>query len=225
MPKATDDKGDIKDPVKKDDKPSDLAGGSKTNDSMTEEEEAGMDAKEEAKDAEEDKADKDKDDKEARDRKSARDRRGGARDARKSACDKAAAARDKVAKDAAEEAKGKGMDAAEVTALVKREVAASTPDTAALVLSIRKEEAAKGALYGRVSPLIGAFDHAEMSHVDMATYSLKKLGVTAAAADPVTALDFYLTGRNQAAVPLRSAHDSATGGESFVDKYLQATAA
>ena len=219
----------VKDPEGKEDpsKKDDLKGGAgATRDGMTEEEESGMDAKadeeESAKDAAEEEADKDKDDKEARDRKSARDRRAGARDARQSARDRKSARDAKAAKDAEEEAKkGKGMDAAEVTALVRREVAKASPDTASLVKIIRKEEAAKSALYGRISPIIGAFDHAEMTHAEMASYGLKKLGVTVDSGDPVTGLDFYLAGRTHAAAPPRAALDAKTGlGESFLDKYL-----
>jgi 8-oxo-dGTP pyrophosphatase MutT (NUDIX family) len=206
------------------------------------------DQKESAKDASEEKEDGDKDDKEARDRRRARDRRAGARDARKAARDKRAKdAKDaadaqavKAAKDAADakaatDAKaaadaaaaaaakgGKGMDAAEVAALVKQEVAANT---ASIVPAIRKEEASKHKLYERLSPIVGAFDHAEMSHVEMAAYGLKQLGVTDAAADPVTALDFLLMGRTQVAEAQqrsrpRAAQDSS--GDTFIDRYVNA---
>ena len=224
MSKATD--ANVKDPEGKEDpgKKQDLKGApGATKDSMTEEEEAGMDATEEAKDADEEKADKEKDDKEARDRKSARDRRAGARDARKSARDRAKDARDKAA--AADAAKGKGMDAAEVAALVKREVAAATPDIAAIHKTIRQEEHAKATLYGRISPIVGAFDHSEMTHVEMASYGLEKLGA-AKSTDPIMALDYLLTGLAQASAPVRpraSAQDG--GGESFMDKYLSGKAA
>ena len=114
------------------------------------------------------------------------------------------------------------MDAAEVAALVKQEVAANT---ASIVPAIRKEEAAKHKLYERLSPIVGAFDHAEMSHVEMAAYGLKQLGVTDAAADPVTALDFLLMGRTQVAeaqqrVRPRAAQDAS--GDTFIDRYVNA---
>jgi hypothetical protein len=127
--------------------------------------------------------------------------------------------RDK-ARDAARDAMmKKGMDASEVEALVKREVAAAAPDIGKIKSEIRKEENAKASLYGRLSPIIGAFDHAEMSHAEMAAYGLKKFGAPEAS-DPVTALDFYLAGRTQVIQPARVAQDSATVGESFMDKYL-----
>ncbi len=72
-------------------------------------------------------------------------------------------------------------------------------------------------------PIIGAFDHSEMTHVEMASYGLKKLGAPEAKADPVTALDFYLAGRTQVAAPVRHAQD-ASAGDSFIDKYLSSAA-
>lgn len=193
-------------------------------DSMSGEEEASQDAKESAEDASEEKEDEKDETKEAKDRKSARDRRAGARDARKSA-------RDRSARDA----KGKGMDAAAVTALVDGKLAAMDGKIAGIKVptaeeivaqvrpAIRKEEAAKASLYGRVSPIIGAFDHAEMTHLEMATYSLDKLGAPKGATDPVGALDFYLAGRSQVvAAPATHALDAAPAEGSFLHRYLNA---
>ena len=110
----------------------------------------------------------------------------------------------------ARDRKGGGMDAAEIASLV--------------VPAIRKEIAAKQKLYQRLSPIVGAFDHDEMTLRDMAAYGLKKLGASEAR-DPVSALDYYLAGRGQAAVqaqprgPRDSARDS--GESSFLDTYLQ----
>lgn len=231
--KDADPKGDVKDPEK---------------DALdAENAEAEADEKESAKDAAEEKDDEKKEDKEAMDRRRARDKRAGARDQRKSARDKRAkdakdakdaaeakaakdAAEAKAAKDAAEAAgaKGKGMDAAEVAALVKQEVAANT---AAVVPTIRKEirreEAFKHKLYERLSPIVGAFDHAEMSHIEMAAYGLKKLGVKDEAADPVTALDFMLLGRTQVAEARQGARARVNGaqdskGDTFIDRYIAA---
>lgn len=218
------DKGDIKDPVKKDDKPSDIG-----KDAMSEEQEEGMDAAECAKDADEEKADEKDESKEAKDRGRARDRRAGARDARKSARDRKAARDAKSAKDADkdDDKKDKGMDAAEITVLVRKEIGSQALDAADIVKqviaqvqpAIRKEEAAKAALYGRVSPIIGAFDASEMTHVEMATYSLGKLGAPKAT-DPVNALDFYLAGRSQVAVVERRFAQDAVSDDSYMGKYL-----
>jgi hypothetical protein len=240
MPKsATDAKGDVVDPVKKTNSPDDLASpGAK--DGMPDE---GMDAKEDdadkmeaAKDADEEKSDKDKDDKEARDRKSARDRRAGARDARASARDSRKGARDKMAKDArdaaAAAAAGKGMDAAAVTEIVNAAVAKVKVPTVAEMIAqvgpvIRREEAAKVGIYGRVSPLIGAFDHAEMTHEQMATYALDKLGAPKppAGVDPTAALDFYLAGRTQVLTPMHQGMDAAANSSPALEAYLASTTA
>jgi 8-oxo-dGTP pyrophosphatase MutT (NUDIX family) len=198
----------------------------RAKDSMTSEEEAAEDAKECAEDAEEEKDDDKDESKEAKDRGRARDRRAGARDARKSA-------RDKAKDDDEDDKDGKGMDAAEVLTLVRKEIAAGgkaldANEVVKLAIAqvgpaIRKEESAKASLYGRVSPMIGAFDHAEMTHVEMATYSLDKLGAPKAT-DPVSALDFYLAGRSQVVVEARPrlAMDSASGtsGNAALDAYL-----
>jgi 8-oxo-dGTP pyrophosphatase MutT (NUDIX family) len=197
----------------------------RAKDGMNEEQEAAEDAAECAEDAEEEKEDEKAEGKEARDRRSARDRRAGARDARKSARDRAAKdakdAKDAAdAKAAADAAKGKGMDAAEVNALIDAKV---NERVAAIGPTLRREEAAKNTLYARLSPIVGAFDHAEMTLPAMASYGLKKLGVTAEAADPVTALDFYLTGRAQVAAPQLQALDAASLGGSepaFLHAYL-----
>jgi hypothetical protein len=111
----------------------------------------------------------------------------------------------------AKDSKRGGMDAAEIANLV--------------VPAIRRELASKQKLYQRLSPIVGAFDHDEMTLRDMAAYGLKKVGAPEAR-DPVTALDFYLAGRAQSASQQReefshggSAHDSQD--ESFMDSYLQ----
>ncbi len=122
-------------------------------------------------------------------------------------------ARDR-AKDKAKDAKGSGMDAAEIAALVDQRVRA-----------IRQDAAEGHKLYQRLSPLVGAFDHADMTVKEMAAYGLKKLGQSRAAdsADPVSALDCYLAalGASRESVA-RSAQDSASSGASFLDKYLAA---
>jgi hypothetical protein len=107
--------------------------------------------------------------------------------------------------------KGKGMDAAEVAKLVEAKVADVIP-------SMRREAAAKHKLYGRLSPVIGAFDHDEMTLVDMAAYGLQKLDAPKAD-NPVMALDYLLVGRGQAAqTPVRRALDKSE--DSAVSRYL-----
>jgi len=235
---AKDANGDVKDPVKKDDKPSDTASPGAKDWEEKEKMEAAKDEEEEMMDAEEEKKDKEDKSMDAVARMRARDRRAGARDARRSARDSAKSARDaKAAADAkaAQDARGGAIDAKEFIATeVAKQLKAGALDAsditrqviAQVVPAIRKEEAAKSSLYGRLSPIVGAFDHSEMTHTDMASYGLQKLGAPKAS-DPVMALDYLLAGRAQAvqAQAPRYARSSAQDGSgaSFVDSYLAPT--
>lgn len=168
----------------------------RTKDEMSEEEEEAEDAREAAEDAEEEKEDEKDESKEARDRRSARDRRAGARDARKGA-------RDRKARDAAKDKKN-GMDAAEVAALVKAE-------TAKVVPAMRREAALKHKLYDRLLPITGVFDHAEMTHEQMAAKGLEALGLPPSS-DPVNSLEYALLARAQVqptGAPVRRAANDA----------------
>lgn len=178
----------------------------RAKDEMNEEQEEAEDKAEEAEDAEEEREDEKDETKDAKDRKSARDRRSGARDARKHARDR------RHAKD-----KKHGMDASEITALVQTEAGKAAAGA-------RRDAIAAQKLYGRLSPLIGAFDHDEMTLADMASYGLKRLNAPEAK-DPVTALDFYLAGRASApAATTRPGGAAAldSKGDSFMDKFLAA---
>ena len=94
-------------------------------------------------------------------------------------------AQDEEAKE--QEAKAEGMDAAEI----KR--------------AVMKEIAARDALYSKLSPVIGAFDHAEMDIKTMAAYGAKKLGLTHSS---VEAVEGYLAGAASAKVVVASGMDS-----------------
>lgn len=85
---------------------------------------------------------------------------------------------DEKAKDKAKDSKG--MDAAEVTRQVERNLAA------------------KKALYDSLSKHVGAFDSAEMSLAGMAKYGLRKLGVEAPHGQRVSYLQAYLQGMDKA---------------------------
>lgn len=67
--------------------------------------------------------------------------------------------------------------------------------------------AKRDSLYGRVSRLVGTFDHAAMSHDKVAKYGVKKLGIKCADGHEVTALDAYLL-----------AHDKVTAATAVVAK-------
>lgn len=86
---------------------------------------------------------------------------------------------------------------------------------------IRQEEAARARLYQRLSPLVGAFDHSEMSAAEIAAHGLRKLGLKVPADDRarIEAANSYLAGRDQAAAVRSGAMDARPGG-SFVDAYI-----
>lgn len=85
--------------------------------------------------------------------------------------------------------------------IAAKEKGAVTMD--AMFLAVAKRDA----LYGKVSRLVGAFDHAAMSHDKVAKYGVKKLGIKCADGHEVTALDAYLL-----------AHDKVTSATAVVAK-------
>lgn len=98
-----------------------------------------------------------------------------------------------------ESPKAEGMDAA----MVKREVL--------------KEIAQRDNLYKKLSPVIGAFDHAEMSLSDMAKYGAEKIGLDHKS---VEALEGYLAGVASAKSVKATGMDSAPKS-SEIDAYLK----
>lgn len=98
-----------------------------------------------------------------------------------------------------EPAKPAGMDAAEI----KR--------------SVMQEIAKRDALYGKLSPVIGAFDHAEKSLDEVAKYGVKKLGITCSEGEELATLNGYLAGSAKTASTVTM--DSKQGD--FVSKYLE----
>ncbi|WVW37750.1 DUF2213 domain-containing protein [Aeromonas phage Gekk3-15] len=104
------------------------------------------------------------------------------------------------------------------------EVKMQAADSATLRKEIYADMAAKDALYRRVSPIIGAFDHASMSCDDLVDYSNKKLGISAKRVHGRIALDSYLMGVSKASVqnPQKKAADAALdGSNSVIDNYLK----
>lgn len=100
-------------------------------------------------------------------------------------------AEDPATKAATDEDMAKGMDAlrAELASLKKQLSVAQ--DSGALLGQI----ADRDALYAKVSPFIGAFDHASMTADALAAYAVKKLEVPAKAGTERVALDAWLHGR------------------------------
>lgn len=100
-------------------------------------------------------------------------------------------AEDPATKAATDEDTAKGMDAlrAELASLKKQ--LSTAQDSGALLGQI----ADRDALYAKVSPFIGAFDHASMTADALAAYAVKKLEVPAKAGTERVALDAWLHGR------------------------------
>ena len=94
---------------------------------------------------------------------------------------------------------------------------------AAIRKSVYADMAQKQRLYDRVSPVIGAFDHALMTAEDMAAYAAKKLNINAPKGMATFALDSYLAGaeRASAARKTKQVGDSAFGTCDPIEKYLQ----
>lgn len=61
------------------------------------------------------------------------------------------------------------------------------------------DSAKKDKLYGRVSRIIGAFDHSEMTAASLASYSARKLGLKCGDAAALTAVENFLEGAERAA--------------------------
>ena len=100
-------------------------------------------------------------------------------------------AEDPATKAATDEDMAKGMDAlrAELASLKKQ--LSTAQDSGSLLGQI----ADRDALYAKVSPFIGAFDHASMTADALAAYAVKKLEVPAKAGTERVALDAWLHGR------------------------------
>lgn len=95
---------------------------------------------------------------------------------------------------------------------------------AAVRRSIYADIDKKNKLYERVSPLIGAFDHALMTAEDVASYAAKKLRIAAPKGQAALALDSYLSGVERSKVAktaTTSVGDSAFGSFDPIDNYLK----
>lgn len=131
-------------------------------------------------------------------------KKGSAKDAE----EEEAAAAAKAAKDAEEEAakakakgEGKGEDSAEIAALrqenadLKNEVAGikTAMDSAPSANDVIKQVQQRDALAGRLSRVVGTFDHSEMTDAgEVAAYGVEKLGIACDSGNELIALDAYL---------------------------------
>jgi predicted phage tail protein len=78
-------------------------------------------------------------------------------------------------------------------------------DSGAIIANI----AARDELYAKVSPFIGAFDHASMTADKLAAYAVGKIGLQVAAGAERVALDAWLHGRTPDSKQPAFAADSA----------------
>lgn len=93
-------------------------------------------------------------------------------------------------------------------------------DAAQIARTVEQNLANKRKLYDRVSPLIGAFDHAEMSVEKMAKYACKHLGLKYEKGERVAKLNAYLDGRGSAAMDAAPISRKKKGD--FVTRHLGA---
>lgn len=111
------------------------------------------------------------------------------------------------------------MDA-RVKALDSKVAAIKPPDEAALRKSIAMDAAEAGTLARRLAPIVGVFDHAAMTHSEVAAYGLDKLGLTAPKGAEVAVLDAHLKGRASAPSVRTVAADAKPAKGGAVDAYL-----
>lgn len=111
------------------------------------------------------------------------------------------------------------MDA-RVKALDSKVAAIKPLDEAALRKSIAMDAAEAGTLARRLAPIVGVFDHAAMTHSEVAAYGLDKLGLTAPKGAEVAVLDAHLKGRASAPSVRTVAADAKPAKGGVVDAYL-----
>lgn len=120
-------------------------------------------------------------------------------------------------KDAKDSDKEKAMDArfkkisAELAQLKR-----TSMDTKSLLAEISKRDA----LANELSHHIGVFDHAEKTLDEVATYGVKKLGLTCPKGGEHLLLTGFLAGRKQTAVHVSSGADSRIPANSALDAYI-----
>lgn len=86
------------------------------------------------------------------------------------------------------------------------------PDPLAIAKAIAQDAADKSDLVGRLTPVVGVFDHSRMTCAEVAAYGVEKLGLTAPKGTEAVALDMYLRGRSENSRPAARAADSQPTG-------------
>lgn len=93
------------------------------------------------------------------------------------------------------------------------------PDPLAIAKAIAQDAADKSDLVGRLTPVVGVFDHSRMTCAEVAAYGVEKLGLTAPKGSEGVALDMYLRGRAENARPSTAKVGDSAGGN-FVTDFL-----
>jgi ADP-ribose pyrophosphatase YjhB (NUDIX family) len=91
-------------------------------------------------------------------------------------------------------------------------------DAAAIARTVEANMVMKSKLYNKLSPHIGAFDHADMDLDKMAKYGCKKLGLEVPKEARVVALEAFLKGKGN---PTHVAMDSVARKGNFVQRFLK----
>ena len=112
------------------------------------------------------------------------------------------------------------MDAQEITTLKNRVASLEARGTKEFLADI----ATRDKLVRDVTPVVGTFDHAEMSAADVAKYALDKLEIKAEAGQEKAVLAGYLAGRN-ASAGAAFALDSKLKPEGLLNKRLNGSTA
>jgi hypothetical protein len=93
-------------------------------------------------------------------------------------------------------------------------------DEASLRKTVAMDAAAGASLANRMTPIVGVFDHAGMTHAEVAAYGLDKIGLTAPVGAEAAVLDAYLKGRAAAASTATVAADARPRSGGMVESYV-----
>lgn len=93
-----------------------------------------------------------------------------------------------------------------------KKLESAKPDPMAIAKAIAQDAADKSDLVGRLTPVVGVFDHSRMTCSEVAAYGVEKLGLTTPKGTEAVALDMYLRGRSENSRPAARAADSQPTG-------------
>jgi hypothetical protein len=112
-------------------------------------------------------------------------------------------------------------DDEDVEKLKKEEKEHTAMDAAEIARRVTSEINEKNRLYDRVSPIVGAFDHSDMTLDQVVKYSCKKLGLRAEKFERKAVLNGYLQGAKKPAAKTTFAEDNKDSSEfgSFAKRF------